>query len=587
MVGFSVFSWNLERSLYLAPELKRRRPGITILAGGPEITPDNALAADDAFDIRICGDGEAVFRRLLTEPMPGPGAVLSEPAGRLFTGAASPYAAGLLEPELEDLVLLETQRGCPYHCGFCYYNKSRDRLSVVPDETVLAGMDWAVRRGVSELFLLDPSLNARPGLKRLLREMTRRYPDRLLSIESEIRAEAVDAELADLFAAAGFTEFEIGLQTITPEALAVMRRPTDRKRFLEGARLLSAAGVRAKIDLMIGLPGDTPDGFRRSVDFVAENGLADDVQVFHLAVLPGTAFRAEARSLGLTYQDRPPYTILRTPTFTSEDMLSCFVYAEDTFDLSLQPQPDLDLSWLDAGSGALRWKKGGVHDHEGEGDDGLERAGGAWLVTCRTPGPGPDGRPAVRKVLLGGADSDGLSSRLLEDIAGRLTHPYQVMLRPDLTDLESARRALAAFTAANPHTPLEIVMTHPRFAAPSVGLEEALALDRPLYLDRDLPALGSRSVLWTLALAERSPVHGGVMKRQIFHWKKPDPPTRSDLEELFHLDGILIDGPDPGLLARWQDDMGPEADLLPALTFSHPRLQRRWWEWVSPADYLP
>src|SRR5205823_1701499 len=42
LVGFTCYLWNVERTLWLARELKRRRPGVLVVLGGPEITADNA-----------------------------------------------------------------------------------------------------------------------------------------------------------------------------------------------------------------------------------------------------------------------------------------------------------------------------------------------------------------------------------------------------------------------------------------------------------------------------------------------------------------------------------------------------------------
>ncbi len=69
-----------------------------------------------------------------------------------------------------------------------------------------------------------------------------------------------------------------------------------------------------KVDLIIGLPGDTVDSIRRGLDYLHDSRLYSSVQVFNLAVLPGTAFRQEADQLGLEYQPRPPYYVTRTPT---------------------------------------------------------------------------------------------------------------------------------------------------------------------------------------------------------------------------------------------------------------------------------
>src|SRR5437588_11033186 len=42
LVGFTCYVWNIDRTLWIARELKRLRPDARIVFGGPEITADNA-----------------------------------------------------------------------------------------------------------------------------------------------------------------------------------------------------------------------------------------------------------------------------------------------------------------------------------------------------------------------------------------------------------------------------------------------------------------------------------------------------------------------------------------------------------------
>ena len=209
-----------------------------------------------------------------------------QPVGAIFKNSPSPYMQNLLEPEIENVMLLETQRGCPYRCGFCFYNKSHRGLSFVDETHLLQGVQWALDHRVKELYLLDPSLNAHPGLKDLLKKISELNSGRRLEIISEIRAESIDAELAELFAAAGFSWFEIGLQSTNPRALQIMNRPTHLEQFVMGAQHLKQNGIVPAIDLIVGLPGDDLRGVSHSIEFVAEHDLADDVQVFPR--IPGT-----------------------------------------------------------------------------------------------------------------------------------------------------------------------------------------------------------------------------------------------------------------------------------------------------------
>src|SRR6516164_8824785 len=41
MVGFTCYLWNIERTLWIAAELKYARPDVRIVIGGPEVTADN------------------------------------------------------------------------------------------------------------------------------------------------------------------------------------------------------------------------------------------------------------------------------------------------------------------------------------------------------------------------------------------------------------------------------------------------------------------------------------------------------------------------------------------------------------------
>lgn len=559
--GFTAFSWNLARSLYLSEKLKSAW-GPRVVLGGPEVTPDNSLVRSAHVDFLACGEGEAVFRRLLTEPDSWKTGSGGESAAEIFRAAESPYLSGVLEPEAEDLMLLETQRGCPYRCGFCFYNKSRQGLVFAEERNLLRAVAWAVERRIAEVYLLDPSLNSRPKLKTLLAEIARLNLDRRIRLFSEIRAEAVDDELADLLAAAGFYWFEIGLQSTNPKALELMNRPTQLKRFVAGAQRLKARGITPSIDLIIGLPGDDLQGFMRSVDFVADHGLRDDVQIFPLAVLPGTDFRLRSRELGLRFDPHPPYTVIGNRGFSHEDFLLAYDYAEARLDAVFFPLPDLDVSWR-AGGGAV-----------GE----LEKASDLRVQL--------GGRQYVAKLML-------KRERPFEDIrhlARQLTHPYQLLVWPEV-GVAYLKNVLKIATAENPFTPLEIVFFEPPEPPRPRELLATVHLQRPHFLDGDLRFLfakpGNRAVLFTLVSADPAVRFQSDMERQVFWWRKAALPELKDLAGFEDLDGVLIDAPASAReIVEWQDRLGREAAEKHHISFADAHLQRRWLLLASPDEYV-
>ncbi|MGD9079026.1 MAG: radical SAM protein [Desulfobacterales bacterium] len=560
IVGFSIYCWNLARSLYFAEKLKTYYAP-RIIFGGSEITPDNLLMLSEAVDFYVYGEGEAVFLKLIEDPTTWEKRSSMEPAGALFKNSPSPYLQNLLEPEIENLMLLETQRGCPYRCRYCYYNKSHAGLSFADEAHLLQGVQWALDQRIKELYLLDPSLNAHPGLEGLLRKINKINKNQQLKIISEIRAEAIDDKLADLLAAAGFSWFEIGLQSTNPRALEIMNRPTHIKRFAQGATRLKRRGIIPAIDLIVGLPGDDLPGFSRSVQFVAENDLADDVQVFPLSVLPGTDFRLNSRELDLRFDKSPPYTLIENATFSADDMLLAFDHAEVRFDVVLYPMPDLDVSWIFG-----KKTRGAILE-----DIAVKLGDQRFIAKLQLNFERPLAELAV--------------------LAKRLTQPYQIFVHPGLADPDFIKSAIQVLSAANPFTPFEVVFLEPRQVPDTTALLSAARLQRPHFLDQDLRYLfsrqGNRAVLFTLVSRDAEPKFNRDMEREVLWWQKNRFPVMNELLQLSELDGILIDvAGATGETEAWQDRFAGHVGNMPPISFADVLLQKRWLKLTMPDDYV-
>jgi radical SAM superfamily enzyme YgiQ (UPF0313 family) len=364
IVGFSCYLWNIDRTLWMASQLKRMRPEITIVLGGPEITNDNAwVFASGVVDYAAVGEGEQTFSELLEAMLAGdegqrliPGLwratnpqipLFRKPIANL-DDVSSPYLQGILNAADERMLLLETIRGCVFKCKFCYYPKSYDSLYFVSDEKIIANLQHAREAGATEVVLLDPTLNQRKDFDGFLRLLARENHDQQFTYFGELRAEGIKPETAKLLRAANFTEVEIGLQSIDPATQDLMDRRNNLKAFERGVAALMDAGIRVKVDLIIGLPGDTVASVRRGFDYLASNQLFTSTQVFNLAILPGTAFRSEAEQLGLKYQSRPPYYVLETPTLKSNDLYELMADAQEAFDTEWDPFPEPKLQFVES-----------------------------------------------------------------------------------------------------------------------------------------------------------------------------------------------------------------------------------------------
>ncbi|MBM4372852.1 MAG: radical SAM protein, partial [Deltaproteobacteria bacterium] len=258
-----------------------------------------------------------------------------------------PYISGLVEPEADGVLLAELGRGCRYRCAFCAYPQGRRTAPAAsrPPVQVAELFRWARARGAREVYLLDPSLEQRPDLDELLGLLARVQGGEGIPIFAELRAEAMSTERARALRAAGIRAVEVGLQTLGPEALRLMGRRLDPARFAAGLDALRGEGIRVKVDLMTGLPGDGPAELRRTLDYLGACGALGSVQLFRTQVLPGTPLRRRARALGIRWEDRPPYRVLETPTWPA-DLLAATageVEAATGDDLAALPGPPLAM----------------------------------------------------------------------------------------------------------------------------------------------------------------------------------------------------------------------------------------------------
>lgn len=333
LVAFPMYVWNRAECCRLAVMLRCAAPGLTVIAGGPEATADPAGILKEApFDFLVAGEGEQTMAEALERlaagaPLEGlagiarrgdDGIVVTRrPQVADLASLPSPYLSGVLDRYIADGVLWQLSRGCSFGCEFCFDGMGDRKVRRYPLERIEAELDYLVRRGVKQVVVLDSTFNHdAERARQVLRLIHARAPK--VHFHFEARAELLDREQARLFA--GITSsLQIGLQTADPEVARGVRRPLNRGEFADKIGLLNRSGAVFGFDLIYGLPGDSPERFRQTLDFslgLYPNSLA----IFPLAVLPGTPLADRAQSLGLRHLETPPYSLIESPTFAAGEM---------------------------------------------------------------------------------------------------------------------------------------------------------------------------------------------------------------------------------------------------------------------------
>ena len=352
LVCFSLYLWNYERSVHIAQSIAALLPAARLVAGGPEVVQGMPIFGRSPFHALVEGEGELGFCELLDDMR------RSRPLARRYSSAKpvdlselpNPYLAGTLPFEADRPVHLETVRGCPAHCGYCYYGKNYSTVRAFPREDAYKVMEASGRAGVRELYLMDPSFQATEDLQERLVSLARANTGNL-ALHAELRLESVTEELGRLYQVAGLASAEVGLQSTNPKALEAVHRSWDRKAFERGAEILAKNRIVVKTGLILGLPFDGYEEVISTFDFLGMQGLGQEAELYPLALLPGTEVRERAREWGMVHMEKPPYWVTSTDWISQDDIMAAIVAFEDGFDVEWAAPP---APHFRAGEGGFR-----------------------------------------------------------------------------------------------------------------------------------------------------------------------------------------------------------------------------------------
>ncbi|KAF0154325.1 MAG: radical SAM protein [Syntrophaceae bacterium] len=333
MIGFSMYLWNRHLVIETCRIIKAKFPAVLLFAGGPEATALPLILLDCApFDFVIKGEGEIVLTEVMNRLLKGdtlediPGVFLNgakadsgknqQPVMDLNT-LPSPFLTGTIDPSRYSGLLWELSRGCPFKCGFCFESRGVAGVRQISLERIRKELELFEEKKVTQVFVLDPTFNSdMKRAKKILRMILKTAP--LIHFTFEIRAEFIDREIAGLFAGI-HCSLQVGLESAVREVLANVNRTLDTVKYAEKIALLNSAGVIFGLDLIYGLPGDTPDGFKESLNYAL--GLQPNhLDIFPLAVIPGTALYDQAESFLLNSLQDAPYTLISSPGFSESAM---------------------------------------------------------------------------------------------------------------------------------------------------------------------------------------------------------------------------------------------------------------------------
>ncbi len=365
VAGFTLFFWTAEKALGVARRLKYILPNVEIIAGGPELSSD--LFRDTAFlDYGVRGEGEEVLRAFLSAklknkpPKTVKGLLYRDTDKTVREAPQNPPADLDSVPPVSSLpdfiswigyshekkMPLEISRGCPFNCTFCRWSIEKTRFrSIDSFEKDVAFLEAVIphRHNNAVNFIdscLDIDIDRLKDALRVLKKHKR--PD--IHYIGYFLFREFDEELETLLEEANFETLQLGLQSDNPEVCRAANRKWFKNKSLDTSISL-ARKFDVQVDLICGLPGDSYENIKGSIDRLYHAGI-DNIVVSRLRVLPETELRRSEEDRGMVADNKPPYFIFSTPSFLFADVYRAMRLSEGMHAIPLLLKRD-DVSFIE------------------------------------------------------------------------------------------------------------------------------------------------------------------------------------------------------------------------------------------------
>jgi radical SAM superfamily enzyme YgiQ (UPF0313 family) len=332
VVGFSVFGWSFSAFGSLAATFKQLNPAGWTIFGGTHVSgqADRVFRMFPEVDVVVNGEGELTFAELLRARLGGAsrhdlagieGISWRTPAGAVITNPPrariedldiipSPLLTGALEltdasGEFRyDVALIETNRGCPYKCSFCYWGGAvGQRVRAFSRARLRAELELLAKLRVYTVVACDANFGMLP--------IDIEFVDDLIDVKDKYgypcafesswakNKSRIFYEIVSRMKKAGLrSSFTLALQSLSPAAIDTMnRRNMKVYDWHDLARWLSSEGLDCYAELIWGLPGETVESFLDGYDELSS--WVSRIAIYPLMLLPNTEYAEQRERYGI------------------------------------------------------------------------------------------------------------------------------------------------------------------------------------------------------------------------------------------------------------------------------------------------
>lgn len=324
VAAFSLSMWNEQLNLRVAEEVKRRWSECLIVVGGPQVPHEPAVycAQHPFLDVAVRAEGEEPFRAILERRLAGddfsgiPNVSWRDPAtGEVHTNCGqwpfkkslddypSPYLAGLYDDlmaaqdeNLEFQAIIETNRGCPFPCTFCYWGRGglTRRYRFHDQGRVFAEIEWAGRNRIRYLFNADSNFGMHERdteIAQFIVETKQKfgYPEKFRTCYGKNTDEKI-FRIGSLFHRHRLEKgITLARQSNDPQVLRNIRRQNIRMETYSNLQMrFNDEEIPIYTELILGLPGETVESWTRGLNELLTAGLKNQLFIYNCQIYPNT-----------------------------------------------------------------------------------------------------------------------------------------------------------------------------------------------------------------------------------------------------------------------------------------------------------
>ncbi|WP_405590548.1 cobalamin-dependent protein [Streptomyces sp. NBC_01190] len=321
--AFSCYVWNMGLVRSAVRAIRQARPDAQIILGGPQVMSQGLryLDKDDEKTVICNGEGEVTFTRYLlalTESVPEfqdvnglsfyrDGQLVTTPKQPRISNlddVPSPFLTGVFDSAYS-IAILETNRGCPYHCGFCFWGAAtNDRVYRFDEDRVREEITWIAKNEILFLFIADANwgmLSRDVDISRHIASCATEFgaPNVLYFSAAKNKPQAV-TKITSIFQDARLIASQpVSLQTLEPASLDLISRSNIKlSAFAAIQEDLREKRISSYIELIWPLPGETLESFRQGIGTLCENEAQTIIAYPHL-LLNNTPIYHSSEAMGI------------------------------------------------------------------------------------------------------------------------------------------------------------------------------------------------------------------------------------------------------------------------------------------------